>query len=230
TPVPEPAATPETRVPTAAAPTQAPAAAAAEATSRGSGQRVPPPAPGRRSSSRRGGGIFLALALVVVVAVVIIVIATSGGSSPKKSTTTKAGTTPTTPSTTTPSTTTTTASGVKPKIVAKIVLRPTSSSSKALGAADVVTEGKVTGVIVRAIHLTPNTTHNAYAVWLATPGGAAHLLGYVSPAVGKSGALQTSGQLPSNVASYKLLLITLETTANTKSPGPAVLAGNLSLR
>jgi hypothetical protein len=239
TPVPEPAASPParapagTRAPAAADATQAPAAAAAETTARGSGRRVPPPTPGRRSSDRRGGGIFLALALVVVIAVVIIVIATNGSSSPKKSTTTKAGTTstPTTTATTNPSTTTgtTTTAGATPHIVAKIVLRPTSSSSKALGAADVVTEGKVTGVIVTAIHLTPNTTHNAYAVWLATPGGAAHLLGYVSPAVGKSGKLQTTGPLPSNVASYKELLITLETTANTTSPGPAVLAGSLSL-
>jgi hypothetical protein len=187
---------------------------------------VPPPTPGKRATDRRGGGIFLAVALVVVVAVVIIIVATSGSSSPKKSTTTNAGTTPATTTTTSPTTTT---SGATTHVVAKIVMHPTARSSKAIGAAEVVTQGQVTGVVVRALHLTPNTTHNAYAIWLANPGGASHLLGYVSPAVGKTGVLSTSGRLPSNVASYKELLITLETTANTKSPGPPVLVGALSL-
>jgi hypothetical protein len=106
-------------------------------------------------------------------------------------------------------------------------MKPASGSAKARGVAEVVTEGKLTGVIVAADHLTPNTTRNAYAVWLSTPGGASHLLGYVSPGVGKKGTLKTSGPLPSNVSIYKHILITLETTTNTKTPGPAVLQGTL---
>ncbi|HEY5316685.1 MAG TPA: hypothetical protein VIJ20_01805, partial [Solirubrobacteraceae bacterium] len=70
----------------------------------------------------------------------------------------------------------------------------------------------------------------AYAVWLSNPGGPSQLLGYVSPAVGKSGDLKTSGRLPANVASYKEILVTLETTESKKTPGPTVLAGILSAK
>jgi hypothetical protein len=228
-PAPEAAITPEptparepTATPTA---TAAPApAAAADTASRPSGRSAPPPPPPGRPSSRVGGGVLLVIAIIA--AVIIIIVATTGGSSPKKSGSTNPGTTP---ATTTTGTGTTTTTAATPHVIAQIRLRPTSRSSKALGAADIVTEGKVTGVIVRAIHLTPNTTHDAYAVWLSNPGGPSHLLGYVSPAVGKGGALSTSGPLPANAASYTELLITLETTAHTKTPGPPVLQGALSL-
>ena len=122
-----------------------------------------------------------------------------------------------------------TGTSTSPHVIAQIVLRPANRSSKAAGVAEIVTEGTVTGVIVAADHLAPNSSHNAYAVWLATPGGASHLLGYVSPGVGKKGTLKTSGPLPSNVGSYKDLLITLETTTNTKTPGPTVLQGAVAL-
>ncbi|MDQ6804349.1 MAG: hypothetical protein M3065_05155 [Actinomycetota bacterium] len=185
-----------------------------------SGRGVPQPVAGQRSSSRLGGTALLGIALVIAIVVVIVILA-NNGSSPKRSATTP-GTTPTTTSTGT-----TTGTSTTPHVIATIVMRPPSGSAKARGVAEVVTEGKVTGVIVAADHLTPNTTHNAYAVWLATPGGASHLLGYVSPGVGKTGALKTSGPLPSNVATYKRILITLETTTNTKTPGLTVLQGTL---
>ena len=185
--------------------------------------RRPAPAAGR--SSRRGGSIVLVFgALIVVVVVVVIVVIAGGGSSPKKSSPKHATTTATTPATTTATTTSTT-----PQLVAQIALRPPSATSEAAGIAEIVTEGKVTGVIVEADHVPPNTAHNAYAVWLDTPGGAAKLLGYVSPGVGTSGELKTTSDLPTNAVSYKELLITLETTANTTAPGPIVLEGALSL-
>jgi hypothetical protein len=209
--------------------------------------RRPAPAAGR--SSRRGGSIVLVFgALIVVVVVVVIVVIAGGGSSPKKSSpkhatttattpatttaTTPATTTATTPATTTattPATTTATTTSTTPQLVAQIALRPPSATSEAAGIAEIVTEGKVTGVIVEADHVPPNTAHNAYAVWLDTPGGAAKLLGYVSPGVGTSGELKTTSDLPTNAVSYKELLITLETTANTTAPGPIVLEGALSL-
>jgi len=225
-PAPAPAADP---VAPAAAPgppppaTPAPVTAATPPGSSG-GLGVPPPVtPGRRSS-RRGGAILLVLAGLVVVVVVVVVIATSGGSNNKKPASTKS-----VPSTTTTTTGTTTTAKVTPHIVAQVTLTPPSGSSKAAGVADVVTEGKVTALIVAAKNMTPNTSHNAYAVWLYSPGGASKLLGYVSPGVGKNGELKTTGELPSNVASYKDLLITLETTTDNKTPGPTVLQGVLGL-
>lgn len=183
--------------------------------------------PAQRPSSRRGGAILLVVGALIVVVVVIIVLAGSG-SSPKRTTTKATGTTPTTTTGTTTTTTTTTTS-TKPVIIGQVQLRPTSRGSKAVGIGDIVTEGKITALIVAAAHMSPNTGHNAYAIWLYTPGGAAHLLGYVSPGVGKNGQLKTTGQLPANAASYKDLLVTLETTTNTKAPGPVVLAGPLGL-
>jgi hypothetical protein len=234
-PVPEPAA-PEPE-PAALEPTTAPelgatpagSAAGAPAPS-GSSGRMPKPTPGARSSSRGGGGILLAIAALVVVVVVIIILVNNGSSSPKKAKTTKAANTPTTTTTTsTPSTTGTTTTPSE-HIIAQIGLRPAKASSKATGEADVVTVGNVTGVVVAATHLTPNSAHNAYAVWLSNPGGPSKLLGYVSPSVGKSGDMKTTGPLPSNASSYKEILITLETTEDTTTPGPTVLSGALSLK
>jgi len=198
-------------------------AATAETKPQGQGRGLPQPVPGARASSRRGGTILLVLAGLIVVAVVVIVIVANSGSN-TNTTATKASTTPagTTAGTTTGTSTT-------PHLVAQINLHPPSASSKAVGIADVVTEGKLTALVVAAAHLPPNTRHNAYAVWLSSSGGTARLLGYVSPGVGKNGDLKTTGQLPTNAASFNEVLITLETTTNTKTPGPTVLQGALAL-
>lgn len=215
---PEPPSTPE--------PAGAPAAA--EPIPPLGGRNVPRPVPAEHPSSRRGGGVLLAIAAVIVVVAVIVILLTNGSSSPKKTPTTHASSTKTTTTTTGTTTTGTTTASKSPHIVAEIALKPVNKGSKAAGVADVVTEGKLTGVIVAADHLTPNTAHNAYAVWLSNTGsGPSHLLGYVSPPVGKDGDLKTSGKLPANVASYKLILVTLETTTDTTTPGPIVLAGAL---
>jgi Sigma-70, region 4 len=231
-PTPEPAATPAAQAaPSPGAPATPPLGAeppaddGAPAAPAPSGGGVPAPVPAGPPRSRGGGGVLLAIAAVIAVVVVIVIIATSGGSSPKKSGSTTTASTPTTSSTTTGTSTTS-----KAHVVSEVALKPTSTSTKAAGIAEIVVEGKVTGVIVAADHLTPNTTHNAYAVWLSNPSGQSKLLGYVSPAVGKNGDLKTSGPLPSNVASYKEILVTLETTTDTKTPGPTVLSGPLSLK
>ena len=218
-PEPEPAVPPLA----AAAPAPRPAQAPAQSTR---SRPVPPPAPAGRPADRRTGTILLLLAVLIAAVVVIVVVATSGSDKtnkgahhPSTATTPPAGTTSTTTSTT----------AATPKVVARFILRPVDRSSKAIGAAEVVVESNVTGVVVAAQHLPPNTKHNAYAVWLTAPGGASHLLGYVNPGVGKSGNLSTTGPLPSDAATYKDLLITIETAAGTKTPGPAVLEGALSL-
>lgn len=188
-------------------------------------ERIPAPTPASRPSDRRSGAVLLGLALLIVVAAVIVIVATSGGSGPKKRATHTSSTAPATTGTSTTTTTTKTTT----HIIARLLLRPVHRGSKAIGAADIVTQGSITGVLVGAEHLAPNTHHNAYAVWLSNPGGGpSHLLGYVNPGVGKTGKLQTSGQLPSNASSYKELLITLETTTGS-TPGPIVLEGALSL-
>lgn len=242
---PEPVATPDPVAPAAPPPTSEPAviptlgaspretprtttpAAAVEAPTSQSPSGLGPAGSAPRSSSRLGGGALLALAALIAAVVVIVIIATSSGSTPKKTGGTTPGNTPTTTAST--PTTTSTGTSTTPHVIAQIILKPPSGSGKQAGAAEIVTEGSVTGVVVAADHLAPNTAHNAYAVWLSNPGGGpSHLLGYVSPGVTKKGILKTSGPLPANVTSYKEILITLETTTNTKTPGQTILQGALS--
>ena len=93
----------------------------------------------------------------------------------------------------------------------------------------VVRQGTQTGLVVRAVGLPANTKRNAYAVWLSTPGGASQILGFVNPAVGTNGILQTAGVLPAGASRFTQLLVTLETQAKPKVPGKIILQGALKL-
>jgi hypothetical protein len=184
----------------------------------------PPIEPGgRRPSSRRGGRVVLAAAVIIVVAVVLSVVLSSGGSSKKTGTT--AARTGTTGTTTTP-TGTGTGTGSS-RILAQINLNP-PSGGKAKGIAEVVSQSGKDGLAIVATGLAPNTSHNAYAVWLYNSPSDSHLLGFVTPAVGSNGRLQTEGSLPGNASHFHKLLVTLETKAKPSSPGPIVLQGGLS--
>jgi Sigma-70, region 4 len=176
-------------------------------------------------SSRRGGAIVLGVVgALVVAAVVVLIIVLSGGSSSNKPS--ASVTTTTTANAHTSATTSTSASGSATP-VAQINLRsPTGASTT--GVAILVRQGSTVGVVIRAAHVPPNTKHDAYAVWLNTPAGTSHLLGFVNPGVGSNGTLTTAGALPTNAGSYKELLVTLETQSNPKSPGKIVLQGALT--
>jgi sigma-70-like protein len=189
-----------------------------------------------RPSSRRGGIILLSLgALVVVAAVVVIALLSNGGS--KKTTTTNASqpaltssstsSTPTTSSTPSTSTSTTAANGAK--LVAQINLTaPTSAAStKPVGVALVLKQGKNTGIAIRAQNLPANGKHDAYAVWLYKSAKDNHILGFVNPAVGSDGVLQAESALPTNAGHFSQLLVTKETQQNPKAPGTIVLRGPL---
>jgi hypothetical protein len=163
---------------------------------------------------------------VLVIVVVLIIVLSSGGSS--HHTTTSAST----PATTATSSSTATTSGAttSAKPIAQVNLTAPSGAKKPGGAAVVVRQGSQTGLVIRAVGLPANTKHDAYAVWLSNPSGApSQILGFVNPAVGSNGILQTAGVLPANVARYKELLVTLETQAKPKTPGKTVLQGALSI-
>jgi Sigma-70, region 4 len=186
--------------------------------------------PPERRSSRRGGALVLGLAAVAVVVAVVLIIVLSGGSSKKPSTqastappttTAAAGSTGTSTSGSTTSTTAT-------KVVSQINLTPPDSSSKAAGIAEVLQQGKTKGIAIVAQGVAPNTKHDAYAVWLYNSSADAVLLGFVNPGVASNGRLSTAGALPSNAASFKDLVVTLETQAKPKQPGKIVLQGQLT--
>jgi hypothetical protein len=76
----------------------------------------------------------------------------------------------------------------------------------------------------------PNSTHNAYAVWLSNGAGRYDRLGFVNPPVNGNGVLQTAGALPSDAARYDQLMISLESTRNPAAPSSqVVLRGSFKL-
>ena len=208
-----------------------------------------------RPSSRRGGAIMLGVgALVVVVVVVVLVALISGGSSPKHASTvgsTPSGTpttgtsaagtsatastgTTSTGATTGTSTTGTSTAGTSStgsstgnaKIVGQTNLNPPSGSGSAKGVGLIVKDGSAYGIILEAQGVAPNN-HNAYAAWLYNSPTDSVRLGFVNPAVGKTGKLEVGSALPANAGHYKELLLTLETQTAPKTPGTIVLQGPL---
>jgi hypothetical protein len=190
-----------------------------------------------RPSSRRGGAIMLGVGALVVVAVVVVLLAVLGGGSSKKHPTTAASSTPARTSTagsatssTAASTTGTTAGSTtgtttgKATIVSQVNLNPPSGTGATKGIALVVKDGKAYGLIIEAQNVAPNN-HNAYAAWLYNSPTDSVRLGFVNPAVGKTGKLQVGSGLPTNAGSYKKLLLTLETSSNPKTPGQIILEG-----
>jgi hypothetical protein len=178
-----------------------------------------------RPASRRGGRVVLTAAAIIVLAVVLSLVFNNGNNKKTGTTANKTGTTTlTNGSATTPTSTKTTGNS---KLLAQINLNP-PSGGKAKGIAEVLRQSGKNGLAIVATGLTPNTSHNAYAVWLYNSPTDSHLLGFVSPAVGSSGRLQTAGALPSNASHYHKLLVTLETKATPTTPGTVVLQGTLS--
>ncbi len=182
--------------------------------------------PGDRRSSRTGGAILLGLAALAAVVVAIILI-TSGGSSNKNTNTTAANATTAATTATGTTATGTTATGT-PQIVGQINLTPPLTSSKAKGAAFVLKRGTTTAIVVQGQSVTPNTKHDAYAVWLYNSPTDSHRLGFVTPGVGSNGKLSTAGALPANAGHFKQLLVTRETSQNPARPGTIILQGTLT--
>jgi hypothetical protein len=208
----EPVAAPE-----AAPPAEAEPAPAAKAEPVGLGAASEPAAAPPRRVSRLGGAILLGVGAAVVIAVIVVFVVT--GSSSKKSTATK----PATATASTPAGGSTTATPV-----AQINLLSPSRSKTTAGIAEVLRQGNNTAIAIVGQGLPANTKHNAYAVWLYNSASDALRLGFVNPGVSKNGRLETTGPLPTNASRYKQLLVTIETTANPKSPGQIVLQGNLT--
>jgi hypothetical protein len=182
-----------------------------------------PPRLGDRPTSRRGGAIMLGLGALVVVALVVVFIAllSSGSGKHSSSASVATGGSPVGTS----STASTTSTGPKPQVVGQVNLNPSSAGSAAKGVGFVVKAGSAYAVVIEAAHVAPNN-HNFYAAWLYNSPTDSLLLGFVNPAVGKTGQLQVaSPQLPANAGHFKQLLLTLETKNSPKAPGTIVLQG-----
>jgi sigma-70-like protein len=240
TPLPEiPVERPAPREPEApspaAPPADGPASVAPEAEPPVAGPAAGPAAPpaGAKRSSRLGGALLIILGVVAVAAILFFVL--RGGDSKKHvaPTPTTISTAPASASTTaSTSSATASTSGTSANVLAQINLSPPSGAkpSKAVGIAEVLNEGDADGIAIVAQKVPPNATKppNAYAVWLYNSQKDSKLLGFVNPGVGTTGRLSTAGPLPTNAAHYKELIVSVETTASPKEPGPIILQGALT--
>jgi hypothetical protein len=180
-------------------------------------------APGTGRSSRIGGIVLLAGVAVVVAVVVILLVS---GSDDSATTTTAASSTPANTTASTPQQQTGTgAQGAQATPVAQINLRA-ADGSKAVGVAQVLSQGGQLTFAVVGQNLVPTSKNGAYAVWLYTSPTKSKLLGFVDPPVGTSGKFQNVIAVPSGANQYQQLIDTRE-AGQPKQPGHIVLAGKL---
>jgi Sigma-70, region 4 len=115
-----------------------------------------------------------------------------------------------------------------------IVLQATDGS-KATGLMRLIRQdnGNVQFAIA-AENVPANQGREVYAVWFTREGGKPRRLGFTQAPVGENGILTTGGpqqgdedEFPKWFATYDKVLITRETDAKAKTPGPAVLEGTL---
>ena len=87
---------------------------------------------------------------------------------------------------------------------------------------------------IAAENVPPNQDSEVYAVWFTREGGTPRRLGFTQAPVREDGILTTGGpqkgdadDFPKWFATYDKVLVTRETDAKAKTPGPAVLEGTL---
>jgi Sigma-70, region 4 len=194
-------------------------AATAESRSKAAGDTAAGRVSGSLPSSRLGGALLLgAIVAGVVVAVVLL---SSGGGGGSHSKTAVASSTATSSN----SKTSTSASG--PKVSQRLARKSPSSSSAAIGAVEVLSEGGKRAFYIAAEHLAPSKGFS-YVIWLYnSPTSFAGLS--KAPAVSSNGRLVGGALLPSNAGNYHEMLITRETSSRPTRPGTIVLRGAFSL-
>jgi hypothetical protein len=115
-------------------------------------------------------------------------------------------------------------------VLSQINLSPPRASSHAAGIAVVIRRHGRLSLILRAERMTPNTSHDAYAVWLYNTTHDNRLLGFVNPGVSSNGVVQTSGNLPSHAGCFGSLVVSRETEASPSHPHKIILSGDFTLR
>jgi hypothetical protein len=208
-----------------ATPAVSPAATAtapASVTPSSSASRPPRGAQLRSASPARIRGALL-LAVIVAAIVVAIVLLTGGGGSSSNSSASSGGGGETTGS----SSTTTQKSQAKED--KRITLTPPDASSKAVGVAEVLSEGNQYAFYLAAQHLAPSKGNGFfYAVWLYNSPSSYEALSR-APDVGASGNVQGGALLPKDAGKYHTMLLTRETASKPTKPGPVVLRGAFAL-
>jgi hypothetical protein len=111
----------------------------------------------------------------------------------------------------------------------RITLTPPDASSKAVGVAEVLSEGNQYAFYLAAQHLAPSKGNGFfYAVWLYNSPSSYEALSR-APDVGASGNVQGGALLPKDAGKYHTMLLTRETAPKPTKPGPVILRGAFAL-
>jgi hypothetical protein len=217
------AGAPLPEIPDGAGPAATPAAVApaAPGTSGSSAPRPPRAAQLRSASPARIRGALLLAAIVAVIVVAIVLLTGGGGSSSNSANSGGGG------ETTSSNATSTQKSQAKED--KRITLTPPDASSKAVGVAEVLSEGNQYAFYLAAQHLAPSKGNGFfYAVWLYNSPSSYEALSR-APDVGASGNVQGGALLPKDAAKYHTMLLTRETAPKPTKPGPVILRGAFGL-
>ncbi len=217
------AGAPLPEIPNGASPATPPAAIVptAAGTSGSTAPRPPRGAQLRSASPARIRGALL-LAVIVAAIVVAIVLLTEGSGSSSNS----AGSGGDGETTSSSATGTQKSQAKEDK---RITLTPPDASSKAVGVAEVLSEGNQYAFYLAAQHLAPSKGNGFfYAVWLYNSPSSYEALSR-APGVGASGNVQGGALLPKDAAKYHTMLLTRETAPKPTKPGPVILRGAFAL-
>ncbi len=189
----------------------------------GSSGDDPAPSPPPRDSalprsSRLGGAILIAIvALLVAGTLVWLFVLRDDEEEPASSSPPAATATPT------------------PEAAANDIVLQGTGDSQAQGLMRLIrAEDGAVQFAIAAQNVPPNEGREVYAVWFTREGAKPRRLGFAQTPVGEDGILTTGGpqerdvdRFPNWFATYEKVLITRETSAKARQPGPAVLEGTL---
>jgi hypothetical protein len=165
--------------------------------------------------SRRGGALLIGGALAAIAAAVVLFLVLSGGDDKKgESTGSQAANT--------------TSTQAQPKVRAQINLTPPTNgpAKKALAIVQIVDVSGQQAINAVSQGLPTSNKKAAYGIWVYNSPSQAKLIGGFDKTDNK-GHLVYQGALPKNldVASYKEILVTQETSGNPTKPGTIYLRG-----
>lgn len=161
--------------------------------------------------SRRGGAVLLAAVAAVAVLVLALTGVFAGGGHRKPSRAAASSTTPAPP----------------PKIVGQVNLKPPRRGARALGVATLLQQGTAGGIYLQITGLQATAgTNSSYAAWLYNSRSSAEPLAVGTP-VKSDGKIGGLARTPADIANYRALILTRETTTRPTRPGAIILSGQL---